>query len=363
VLAGGSIIVAVETGVNKKMFSEIFDGFWWTVVTVTSVGYGDKVPVTALGKVFAIALMLIGVVVTSILSGTIASIFVDRKIREGRGLQDVKLRGHIVVCGWNTNAESILRGLDKVLTGVGRGIVLINEMDAEEFQILKMHYPDMDVRFVRGDFTNENVLKRGSVATARSAIVVSDSSGQNTIANADERTILASLALKSLNPNISTSAELVNPENEQHLKRANVDNILVNGEFNGFLFANSTTARGIPLLIKELLSFESRTNLTLTSIPPNFVGKSFGELMDHFLKTGKGILIGLLSEEKKISLDDILSEDTSAIDTFIKRKFAEAEIDLGDEEKEQEQILLNPDPDHIISETESAFLIGSSESG
>jgi len=358
VFIGGALVFAAEVRKNHSMFSGFFDAFWWAIVTITTVGYGDRYPVTTTGRVLALFLMFMGVVTTSILSGTIASIFVDRKIREGKGLQDVSLRNHLVLCGWNRNTERILEGIGKI-SGKKQEVVLVNAMDSEGYQTLTAKFEDIDLRFVRGDFTHEAILKKASIANAKAAILLSDESGENSLDNADERTILASLAIKSLNPDIVLSAEIVNPENEQHLKRANVDDIIIYGEFNGFLLASSTLSSGIPLLVKELLSFDSKNILKNISIPAQFVGKSFIELAEHFLKSGEGILIGLLSEEKKMTLDDILSEDSSAIDAFIKRKFAEAEIDLYEsEEKEELQIKLNPGKDYTIRDNDSAFVLG-----
>ena len=66
----------------------------------------------------------------------------------------------------------------------------------------------------------------------------------------------------------------------------------------------------------------------------------------------------MLSEEKKMSLDDILSEGSSAIDAFIKAKFAEAELDVFEGEREKLEIKLNPGAEYVIKENEAAFLIG-----
>jgi voltage-gated potassium channel len=360
VALGGALVFMVELKTNSG-FAHFFDSFWWAFVTITTVGYGDRYPMTAWGRVLAILLMLMGVVATSILSGTIASMFVDRKLKEGKGLQDINTRGHTVICGWNQNAESILEGLAALLKGAKKEVVLVNSMDPEEYQALSVRHPDLDIRFVRGDFVSEKVLKRAALSAARAAILLSDVSGGNTLANADERTILATLAIKSINPDIITSAELNNPENEQHLRRAKVDDILVNGEFNGFLLASATLAPAIPQVTKELLSFESRGGLKQVAVPLQFVGRTFQELSEHFLKIGSGILIGLLSEEKKMSLDDILSEGSSAIDAFIKQKFAEAELDVFEGEKEEMHITLNPGAEYTIKDTDSAFLIGSPE--
>jgi voltage-gated potassium channel len=360
VLVGGVSVFFAESRLNSGMFSRLFDSFWWAFVTITTVGYGDRVPATVPGRILAIIVMLLGIVAISTLSGTIASIFVDRKIREGKGLQDVNLRSHAVLCGWNVNGERILEGLGHLYRGGKRGVVLVNEMDPEEFQTLSARHEKMDLRFVRGDFCNEKVLRRASVQTAKTAIILSDTSGRAAQTNADERTILAALAIKALKADIVTVAEVLNPENEQHLRRANVDDVLVNGEFNGFLLASATLSPAIPMVTKELLSFRSRNFLKQVPIPMTYVGRSFGELSEHFLKNGTGLLIGLLSEEQKISLDDILSEGSSAIDAFIKEKFAEAEMDVFEGEKERLAIRLNPGAGYVIRSNEAAFVIGNS---
>lgn len=69
----------------------------------------------------------------------------------------------------------------------------------------------------------------------------------------------------------------------------------------------------------------------------------------------------MLSEEKSMSLVDILSEDSSGIDAFIKKKFTEAEINLENEQEVTLQINVNPDPGYKIHPDDSAFVIGGLE--
>jgi voltage-gated potassium channel len=71
VLAG-----AAESLVDTKDFASTWDGIWWAVVTVTTVGYGDKYPTTVEGRIIAMVVMLFGIAFLSVLTATIASRFV-----------------------------------------------------------------------------------------------------------------------------------------------------------------------------------------------------------------------------------------------------------------------------------------------
>lgn len=60
VLLCGILITYIESRAQEPVIKNIFDGIWWAVVTVTTVGYGDMYPVTAIGRVLAMCLILFG---------------------------------------------------------------------------------------------------------------------------------------------------------------------------------------------------------------------------------------------------------------------------------------------------------------
>jgi len=358
IIIGGGLVFIAESGINKQ-FSHFIDSLWWGAVTITTVGYGDMAPSSNTGRIIAVIMMFGGIVLTSIFSGTIASIFVDRKIQEGRGLQEVNLRNHTIICGWNRNAIGIIESFSSLSKDRKTTLCLISEMDAEEFQMLKVKHSELEIKFVKGDFSSEKILNRASASNAKAVIFIPDTSGNNTMENADERTILGVLAVKSINPEITSCAEVLKKENEGHLQRANVDSIIINGEFSGFLLSNASVSEGIPKFVKEMLAVESKKSIHQVSIPGSFVGKTFFELSEYFLKNNKGIAIGIMSEDKKMSLEDMLSDDSSSIDAFIKRKFQEAEINIGEQQEQGLDIQISPSPDYNIKETDSLFILGS----
>jgi voltage-gated potassium channel len=357
VIVSALLVWAIEGSSGDSMFRSFFDGIWWAVVTLATVGYGDKYPLTVAGKVAGIASILSGIVITSLISGTVASIFVERRIREGKGLQDLRLKNHLIICGWNPNAASVLADLSIAEGGKGVPVVLVNWMESEAFDAEKARFPDLDLRFVRGDFTQEAVLKRASAGNARSCVVVPDETGSNSLVNADERTILCCLAMRSLNPELDVSAEILHPESEQHLSRAKVDNIVIGGEYSGFLLSSASLSKGLPRAARKLLSAGLGPHLKEAALPNALVGKTFSEASAWFLANGRGVLLGVLSEEKGVSLDDLLGDNTSAIDGFIKRKFMEAEINLAAETSAGSEVRLAPGPDYLLKEGDRAFVV------
>ncbi len=77
-LASGVAIYDVERNAPGANIHTIGDGFWWAIATVTTVGYGDRYPVTLLGRLIAIALMLIGIALLGVITASIATWFVTR---------------------------------------------------------------------------------------------------------------------------------------------------------------------------------------------------------------------------------------------------------------------------------------------
>lgn len=77
----GLVVVPFEMQHEKANITSFGDGIWWSVTTVTSVGYGDKVPVTGMGKVIGIMLQLIGVLAFGLLIGLMTVALTDPKER------------------------------------------------------------------------------------------------------------------------------------------------------------------------------------------------------------------------------------------------------------------------------------------
>jgi voltage-gated potassium channel len=110
ILLGGAISLYLLEREVYKTIDNLGDAIYWAVISMTTTGYGDITPSTAGGRVIAAVVVVSGLALLSIVSATVSSVFVERKIREGKGLETVKFKDHIVLCGWNNNAEEVLEG-------------------------------------------------------------------------------------------------------------------------------------------------------------------------------------------------------------------------------------------------------------
>ena len=334
----------------------ILDTLWWALVTITTVGYGDVVPHSTLGRIVGLILMLSGVVLVSLFTATIASIFVERKIKEGEGLESLKEKNQIVICGWNQNGEKVIEGMLIHDKNSSYPIVLVNELDKDAVDSIQYKYRERDIHFIRGNFVKEDVLARANIIRAKAVIMLADISHGHSLEKADERTIFGAMAIKSMAPKVRICAELINQENKEYLLRANVDEIVIRGESNGSLLASASIEPGFLSMIKSLIDNEDDNKLWGFEIPSKYVKRPCRELSQYFKERWQGLLIALLRERKGIQLEDILSHDVTAIDEFIKRKFEESGKEFFGR-TEKIDIIINPPDDFLIEAHDRAVVI------
>ena len=73
---GAVQITISERGVEGSNIKSFGDGLWWAITTVTTVGYGDRFPVTSTGRVLAVCLMLVGISLMGVITASVAAWFV-----------------------------------------------------------------------------------------------------------------------------------------------------------------------------------------------------------------------------------------------------------------------------------------------
>ena len=356
----GILIVMVigGWGIGKlEGVSEITKGnnpFWWAIVTMTTVGYGDFSPSSGAGRLFSVIIMFGGISLTALLTASISSIFVARRIREDKGLEKINVTDHMMICGWNKNVHQVLDSIQTLSGGRKLEVVLINEANENEIDTVRNKYREIKFKYVRGDFTRETVLERANLKEASTAIILPNDPLESG-SHPDEKTIFGTLTIKTLAPYVRVVAYLMERENLTHIKRANADEVLLSDDFGAFMLAAHVIDPGVPQTVEKLLNSRSDSRFRRIEIPQEYVGRSFSDLFDYFRSRKGYLMVSVFSEEDQIGIGEILSSDTSSLDAFIERKLKEAGHSLQEESKMA--VVINPQDEYIIKKNEKAVVI------
>ncbi len=343
-IAGAICISIIEPG----SFSNFKNSLWWTVVTMTTVGYGDMAPTTPWGRFLAVLIMFSGITLIAIVTGTISSIFTTRKIMEGKGLGNITLKGHTLICGWNNNINDLIDSL--IISNQNIKIVLINNQTEDNINSVLSTYQNNDIKYIKGDFALDSTLMNANASSAEHAIILNDDELIN-----DEKIILATLSLKKICPKIKVVAQLSDKEKISFLKRANVDVVLTNHNFESFMTTSHITNPSIAQTIEQIIDKDSENNIRITDIPSEFIGKKFHDLFNYFYNEKNQICIGTYFEQESISISEFLSSDASALDKFIEKKLTEYGHSL--DEKNKLNVNLNPNKDDLINKGQGAIIL------
>lgn len=261
-LCSGYLISFFEPGVSFA------SGVWWSIVTLTTVGYGDISPSTAGGRILAIIIMFFGIGLLGILSASLATMLISMRIRENRGMVISKAESHIIICEWNHRAKAVLKELRSDSQTMDLPIVLIADVDQKPVS-------DSNLIFVRG-VVNEETLKMANLEKASTIIILGDDEVEETAR--DAKVILTTLTVETLNPQVYSVVELVDKANELHCQRANANEIIIGSELNSHLLASAACDHGISRIISELLSSRYGNELYSMPVPEKMAGLKFVEI-------------------------------------------------------------------------------------
>lgn len=291
------LFIFIFEGESNSDFRTIADGFWWAVITLSTTGYGDKVPVTLWGRILTTLTILFGVSMIGVLSGTIASIKVDKNARFRRGgMIFNRIKNHLIICGWKNGMKDILLDIIHQKQSFNpTNIIIVSNIDEHSVEDLQNTEELHGIKFVRGDYFSQKVLERANVTRAKKVLVLSDTFETGGLSEADSKTVMTVLTIKAIDKDIYTCAEILDRKYEEYLKKALCDEIIYPKETGRRLISAISAMDGMVNIYQEIIiGDKSRVSLTTVDMPDHLIGKPFQVARREFIESADKILFGLL---------------------------------------------------------------------
>lgn len=189
--------------------NDLETAFWLTMVTVTTVGYGDYYPTTTISRAIAVIVMVAGIGAIIYTLTNIFQLAVTANLRSELGIAErrTRMKDHYIVCGYG----NVGREVTFHLKCRGESFVVI-ERDRLKVESLV----DKGVPVIQGDAEDDDTLKRANVLNAKGLITVMR----------DSQNLVTIIAAKGLNPNLIIVSEVEEDKNIIKLQRVGADNII-----------------------------------------------------------------------------------------------------------------------------------------
>lgn len=299
----------------------LFDALWWAMVTLSTVGYGDIVPVTAPGRIIGMCIMGTGIGIMAALTGNLASALIERRNRKQQGLAPVKTTGHCLILGYNAHVPGLIRTLAaKAPPSRGPAVVLVAPLTPEAFAEATVDLGlEERLAFCRGNPALESVLGRAAPATARTAYIMSQEGLSPE--EADQQSLLTALTFRGLSPKTQLYAEALLETNRKHLSRAGVDVTLIRGELAGRALGTMGEHPALWHFLERLLGAAGPRAMAVRPLSREERGLRWSELVGRIMAGGGELPVAVFRLRRDITIKELLDAD-SALDQFILELFA-----------------------------------------
>jgi voltage-gated potassium channel len=295
-LVGGITIYLVERSANPHI-ETLADGFWWAIVTLTTVGFGDISPVTGLGRIVGAFLMVAGMFLLALFAGIVGTTLVHAVL----GVREESFRmsatvGHVVILGYDPGAAMLLEAIEGELRARPTEIVILADSDRPK---------SVPPRFgwVEGDPTKESELDKVRVDCASTVVVVG--SRRDTPQKADAVTLLTLFTLRSWlgkrKPALQRAeplyvvAEILDQENVDHARAAGADEVIETTRLGFALIAHAVTEPGTGTILSKVASAGSQSLYVGCWRPPpgTAVPERFEEWQQRVKASTGALIIGV----------------------------------------------------------------------
>lgn len=219
------------------------DAFYMTVITVTTIGFGEIHPLSPVGRLFTVTVIVMGVAaataaVSESIRLTLEPVLWQSIQRRRMERQRMKITDHYIVCGFGRVGRQVVRDLQARRVEY----IVVDQTDESESLFLERKIP-----YVIGDATREETLHQAQIAHARGLVSVLTNDADN---------IMTVLTARMLNPTLNIIARVVRAESEQKLRMVGANQVINPYQIGGHRIALSLLRPAVNQFLHRIFHFD-----------------------------------------------------------------------------------------------------------
>jgi voltage-gated potassium channel len=237
-----SILLTIEEDAPGSKIRTLQDGMWYLLETLTTVGYGDTLPVTYWGRMVGFIFLLSSFGVYGFIIGQISNFMSTLKEQKDLGLNGTNFQDHVVMVGWNEFGHSVITHL----IGAGRKVAVITK-DRSSIDIIREYYTADQVYTLFSDYNNFDLIEKAANLKKASIVFINLSD--------DTEKLVYIINFKKHFSNLNYVVTLDNGNLKNTFQNAGVTYAISKNEISSKLLASYIYEPDVALFSEEIIAF------------------------------------------------------------------------------------------------------------
>ena len=285
-----TLLIYVEKDSSQSAITNYSNGIWYTMVTLTTVGYGDLFPATLYGRIIGYVFILTSMGIFGLLIGEVNTLMATIKESKKLGHGGTNFSKHAIIIGWNDFAQRVV----DQLVGVEKQVAIVTN-HKEDIEKIREEYPIKKVFILYSStFKNIELLKKANIEKATIIFInLKD----------DTEKLIYVLSLKKQYPDIEFAVSLDNSDLKQTFIDSGVSNIISTQDISSKLLASYMFEPDVAFYSESILSYAHSDSdydikqLIVTEQNP-YNGKSYQDVFFDLKRRYNTVLIGITKIDK-----------------------------------------------------------------
>ena len=340
---------------DRTQGTGFLDVLLWNTATLFGQDFADHYPVSIPGRVLGLVILLISMFGVSAITGYISSALIEQNLNSRRGLRKLQsLKNHVIICGWKDDLKALIQDIVRKNGSIRyQDIVLVNQVDETKIQLLLDDEELKGLQYVRGDYSEEAVLRRANAKTVSKALVMGENQESLEPELVDSRVFAAVLMIRGMNPRAHICAEVKTKKYKNYLEAQKCDEVIYSEEYTRYILSTATSYNGMAKVLSSLFDNGDGVSVQIFELEEEWQGRTFGELFQYY-RNRKQMAIGVLENmgAERMLKHSLLAEAQKSTN------YGEIVAKMKEVRKlERNAPVLNPPDDYVVGKNTGVIVL------